>query len=200
MDVFEALETRRSIRQYTTNEPIPNDHFDALIQAARFTPSSFNIQHTRIVRLTDLEKRAALQDAAWGQEQITQAQEVLVLCADVQAWNKQPERYWRNLASDKQTYIVNLLTDFYADKPELQRDEAIRSAALTAQSLMLACKSLGYDSNPMVGFDAHAVGQLVNLPDDYIVCMIICIGQANEQPGPRGGEIPLQHLLVHNHF
>ena len=42
---------------------------------------------------------------------------------------------------------------FYEGKDQLQRDEAMRSCGIAAQTIMLAAKSMGYDSNPMIGFD-----------------------------------------------
>ena len=200
MNVFTALETRRSIRQYTSNNPIPQAHFDALINAVRVSPTSFNIQHWRIVRVLDSALRHQLQEAAWGQEQITGAQELLILCGDIDAWQKKPERYWRNLETSKQNYIVNMLKDFYSSKSQLQRDEAIRSCAIAAQSLMLAANALGYDSNPMIGFDADDVGKIINLPKQHVVTMMITLGKANEAAGVRGGDIPLHELLVMNTF
>lgn len=200
MNVFEALETRRSIRKFQSNEAIPQGDFDALLNAARLTASSFNIQHTRIVRVSDPALRMRIQDAAWGQEQVGGAQELLLFCADTQAWNKQPERYWRNVDTDKQTYIVNLLKEFYRDQPQRQHDEAIRSSALAAQSVMLACKSLGYDSNPMVGFDADAIAKLIHLPSDHIICLMLALGKAAETPHARGGAIELDELLITNTY
>lgn len=200
MNVFTALESRRSIRKYTTNQPIPQDHFDALINAVRVSPTSFNIQHWRIVRVLDGALRSQLQEAAWGQEQITSAQEVFVFCGAINAWQQHPERYWRNLPLEKQTYIVNTLQNFYEGKAQLQRDEAIRSCAIAAQSVMLAAKALGYDSNPMIGFDADAVGNIINLPSNHVIAMILTIGKGNETAGVRGGDIPLENILKTNTF
>ena len=45
------------------------------------------------------------------------------------------------------------IDDYYRDKDQVQRDEAMRSCGIAAQTLMLAAKSMGYDSCPMDGFD-----------------------------------------------
>ena len=58
----------------------------------------------------------------------------------------------------RKAMLVQMLTDFYAGKPQLQRDEAVRSCGMVAQTIMLAARALGYDSCPMIGFDAGCRG------------------------------------------
>ena len=55
---------------------------------------------------------------------------------------------------------------FYEDQEQKQRDEAMRSIGIGAQTLMLGAKAMGYDSCPMIGFDADAVANFINLPED----------------------------------
>jgi nitroreductase len=92
-------------------------------------PTSFNIQHWRFVRISDPQLRADICRAAWGQTQVVQASELLVVTADTMAWDKSPERYWRNTDADTQAMVVGMLTEFYQGREWMQRDEAIRSAA-----------------------------------------------------------------------
>ena len=43
MDIFETIKTRRSIRQFT-DEPVPDDVIDRIIEAATWAPSGLNNQ------------------------------------------------------------------------------------------------------------------------------------------------------------
>lgn len=45
----------------------------------------------------------------------------------------------------------------------MERDEAQRSIGMAMQT-MLAAKSMGYESCPMIGFDVEKVAELVRLP------------------------------------
>ena len=60
----------------------------------------------------------------------------------------------------------------YKGNEQVQRDEAMRSCGIAAQTLMLAAKAMGYDSCPMDGFDFEAVGKLINLPADHLISMV----------------------------
>ncbi len=82
----------------------------------------------------------------------------------------------------------------------MQRDEAMRSCGIAAQTLMLAARTLGYDSCPMIGFDPDAVAKLIRLPGDHVVAMMLAIGKATAPANPRGGQLPLEEVLLINRF
>jgi nitroreductase len=135
-----------------------------------------------------------------GQQQIEDASELIVLCANTQACNDRPERYWANTDENTQNVLVPMLQDFYRDKPQMQRDECMRSCGLAAQTLMLGTKALNYDTCPMIGFDHDAVADIIKLPEDHIVGMIIVMGKAAQTAHERGGQLPLSQVLLDNTF
>jgi len=88
----------------------------------------------------------------------------------------------------------------YEGRGQLQRDEALRSCGMAAQTIMLAAKAMGFDSCPMAGFDFEAVGKLINLPSDHVIAMAIAVGKAMEPARPRGGQLPLDEIMVFDRF
>ncbi len=125
---------------------------------------------------------------------------MIVICADINAWNDRPERYWEKADADTQNLLVPMIDSFYRGKPQLQRDEAIRSCGIAAQTLMLAAKAMGFDSNPMIGFDGEQVANLIKLPDNHLIAMIVAIGKASKAARPRGGQLALDEVLFTNSF
>ena len=89
---------------------------------------------------------------------------------------------------------------FYAGKDQLQRDEAMRSAGLIMQTMMLASKAIGYDSCPMVGFDFDKVAELIHLPKDHAIAAMLVIGKSLKAAWPKPGFIPRSEMVVENHF
>ena len=81
-----------------------------------------------------------------------------------------------------------------------QRDEAMRSCGMAAMNLMLTAKSMGYDTCPMDGFDFDKVGELLNLPKDHIPSMFVCVGKGIKEAMPRGGQLPLDQVVIQNQF
>jgi nitroreductase len=82
----------------------------------------------------------------------------------------------------------------------VQRDEVMRSGGIAAQTMMLAAKAMGYDSCAMDGFDFDAVAKLINLPADHEIVMMIAVGKALSPANPRGGQLPIDRVLLKNTF
>lgn len=200
MDAIEAIRQRRAVKHFDPNHRFSAEELKSLLDVAIQTPSSFNIQHWRIVNVTDPALRAQLREAAYDQPQVTDASLLFVICADIKAWEKDPQRYWFNAPKEAQDILVPWIHPFYNDKAQLQRDEAMRSVGLMLQTLMIAAKAMGYDSCPMIGFDIDKVGQLIRLPADYAVGAMLVIGKGIQPAWPKPGFIPMDEMFVENHF
>ena len=60
MDLIDAIYRRRSIKHYDKNHVLTNGEEKKLLEAAVQAPSSFNIQHWRLVILRDPALRAKI--------------------------------------------------------------------------------------------------------------------------------------------
>ncbi|MGY5146659.1 MAG: nitroreductase family protein [Candidatus Nitrosopumilus sp. bin_7KS] len=76
----------------------------------------------------------------------------------------------------------------------------MRSCGIAAQTIMLAAKSMGYDSNPMIGFDPQKVAEIIKLPDEHIISMLIAIGKQTKPAMPRGGQLPISKVVFTDKF
>ena len=200
MDTFDAIESRRSIKSFDINHKMRTDEIEKILQSAILSPTSYNIQNWRFVTVTNQELKNKLSELSHGQKQVLEASLVVILCADLNSWNKDPERYWKNIPKKPRKILVNSLRNSYHGKPQQQRDEAMRSCGMAAQTIMLAAKSMGYDTCPMKGFDYEEVGKLINLPDDHVIVMMIVIGKASKPASPRGGQLTLSEIVFEDHF
>lgn len=200
MHVLEAIQQRRSVKQYQPDHQLTEAEFQKLMEHVILSPTSFNIQHWRLVRITDSAMREQAKEIAWGQSHVQEASELIVFCGQLDAWKDKPERYWRNADDATCTYLVNMMQDFYQDQQAVQRDEVMRSCAMAAQTLMLTAKAMGYDTNPMIGFDRQKMAELIHLPDNYEIAMIVVLGKAKEPAHARGGQLALNEVLFENTF
>jgi len=200
MDVRTAIETRRAIKQFDANHTMTDRELEDLMSLTLLSPTAFNIQHWRFVLVRNPELREAIRAVSWMQPQITDAWLLVIICADLQAWNKQPERYWRNASDDIREGIVTAIGEYYRERPQIQRDEAMRSCGIAAQTLMLAAKSMGYDSCPMDLSDFDEVAKLICLPVDHAIAMFVAIGKGTRDPWPRAGQLPMDEVVIVNHF
>ncbi len=200
MKTKDAITNRRSIKAFDPNHQIPDAIANELISLAMLSPTAFNIQHWRFVIVSDANIRKEIREVAWEQPQVTDASLLIILCADLKAWEKRPERYWVNAPAEAQEYILPAMDAYYRDNEQTQRDEVMRSCGIAAQTLMLAAKSMDYDSCPMDGFYFDAVARLIKLPDDHVIAMFVAIGKGIKAASPRGGQLSLNEVVIQNGF
>ncbi len=200
MNIKEAIKSRRSVKHFDPDHIMTEAEIEELMRHAILSPTAFNIQHWRFVRVEDKEKRQQIQDASWGQSQVTEASLLLVLCADLNAWEKQPERYWRDAPQEVRDYLLPAIENYYTNHHQAQRDECIRSTSIAAMTIMLMAKEMGYDSCPMDGFDFDKVAKIINLPHDHIITMMIAIGKKRMDARPRSGQLPLEAVFFKDSF
>ena len=200
MKTLDAIRSRRSVKHYDASHNMSEEEINELLSLAILSPTAFNIQNWRFVTVADPELRKQIREVAWDQSQVTDTSLFIIICADLKSWEKQPERYWLNAPQEVQDFMLPAIDDYYRGKDQVQRDEAMRSCGIAAQTLILAAKSLGYDSCPMDGFDYEKVGELINLPDDHVIAMFVAIGKGTKEPWPRPGQLSLDEVVIKNKF
>jgi nitroreductase len=200
MDTLEAIYKRRSVKQFDPAHRLSEQETSNLLEAAIQSPTSFNAQHWRFVLVTDPALRSKIRELGNDQSQITDASLLVIMTADIQAWNKQPERYWANAPTEVADLLVGWIRPFHEGKEALQRDEAMRSIGMAMQTLMLAAKAMGYDSSPMIGYDYEAVAKLINLPSDHCMGPLVAIGKGTKEAWPKPGQLPLSEVVFENGF
>ena len=200
MDTFDAVKERRSVKHYDQNHKLSDEEIEKLMSLAVLSPTSFNIQNWRFVMVQDPEIRQEIRSASWDQAQVTDASLLLVICADLKSWKKNPSQYWKDAPKEAQDFLVPAMGEFYEGKEQLQRDEAMRSCGIVAQTLMLVAKSMGYDSNPMIGFDPQKVAEIIDLPDEHVISMLMVIGKQTKPAMSRGGQLPLSDIVFTDRF
>jgi len=200
MQTLEAIEKRRAIKHYDPQHKLTNQEIERLFSHAILSPSSFNIQNWRFVAITEQAQKEKIKAASWNQAQVGDASLVVLICADLKAWEKNPERYWANAPKEAQDVLVPMIGKFYNGNETLQRDEAMRSVGISAQTLMLTAKALGYDSCPMIGFDPVEVAKIIKLPGDHVIGMMLVVGKAVQEAKARGGQLPLNDVVFRESF
>jgi nitroreductase len=200
MNVTQAITERRSVKAFDPQHRMSEQEINQLMSLAMLSPTAFNIQNWRFVLVTDPVLRQQIRAASWNQAQVEEATLLIVLTADLNAWAKQPERYWKNAPKAASDVLVSMIGQYYQSNDQVQRDEAMRSCGMAATTLMLAAKEMGYDTCPMDGFDFAAVSKLLNLPADHIPTMFVVVGKALKAAAPRGGQLAMDEVVVYNQF
>ena len=157
MNLFDAIQTRRSIRAYQQRALEPGK-LQTVLEAIRQAPSAGNLQAYQVHVIRDEAKKRALAGAALGQEFLASAPAVLVFCAV-------PARSAKYGRRGAELYCVQDAT------------VAVAYAQLAATALGLATCWVG-------AFEEGAVCRALNLPAGERPLAILPIGYGAENPSP----------------
>ena len=86
MDIFEAMQKRKSVRSYE-DRPVPVESLTKLLEAARIAPSARRVQPWHFIVITDKEKREELSKGMFA-KWLHNAPVVVAACGDVKASSK----------------------------------------------------------------------------------------------------------------
>jgi nitroreductase len=200
MNTLEAIKERRSIKYFDPNHEMTATEISTLMEHTLLSPTSFNMQNWRFVVVKNREIKEQLKAASFNQAQVSDASIVILVCGDLNAWAKDPQRYWKNAPEQVKAQIVPMIGGFYQNNPQLQRDEAMRSAGIAGQTIMLVAKAMGYDSCPMIGFNEKKVAEIINLPDDNVLGLMIVIGKATQPAKSRSGQLDMSEVVFFDSF
>lgn len=197
MDFREIVTNRRSVKAFDTNHEITDEALKSIFEQVVLGPSSFNLQHWHFVVVREAARKAALRKYAMNQAQVEEASVCIAVVGRLDAHERAGEVFAESPPKVRDT-MVPMIERFYGDKPEFQRDEAIRSCSLAAMTLMYAAQDHGYATGPIIGFDPAAVSKEIGLGADEFPVMLVVIGKQVSQMRPRAMRFPLAKVVTFN--
>jgi putative NAD(P)H nitroreductase len=180
MDLFEAINNRRSVHNFIAGRKIPKEDLETLFGYVTKSPSSWNLQPWKFLVIDDEEMKAEIRKMAWDQHIVTDCSALVLVLGD-----KDPHRnkamifdQWRSngiindMVHAKWTEAVSMV---YPTERE-QLEFAIRNSSFAAMTLMLAAFGMGLVSCPMIGFDKKAVSNYIGVKDGWILSFMVALG------------------------
>jgi nitroreductase len=159
MDLYQALENRRSVRKYTA-DPVADAQLRKLLDAARIAPSWSNMQGWKFLVVRDQQKKeqlaASLPEKNPAFKAMTRASVVIVLCADPKASGNQDGK------------------DYY-----------LLDAGQAMLQFMLAAHAEGLGTCWVAWFDEAKAREACKVPPGQRIVALSPLGVPERQPLPR---------------
>lgn len=195
------IESRASTGRYQADRPLSDRQVDELVSLATRAPSAYNCQNWKFVAVRSPAAKARLHAAAYGQQQVLDAAVTFIICGTLAAHRDlarilQPAVDAGVIAEATRETWVAMATASHQDNPQLQRDEALRSASLAAMTLMLAAQGMGLASGAMSGFDAAAVTDAFALDANELPVILVTVGYPAAGNRPQKPRRPLPEVLA----
>jgi nitroreductase len=165
------LNWRYATKQFDPARKISPEHWAALEEVLRLTPSSFGLQPWKFIVVADPALRAKLAPASWGQTQITDASHLVVLAAKNELGEPEVDAFLAHAAQSRGV-AVEALADYRGlmlGKVVHGMDDATRNAWARNQAyialgnLLTSAALLGIDACPIEGFDRAQYDEILGL-------------------------------------
>ncbi|WP_409305828.1 nitroreductase family protein [Peribacillus sp. SCS-155] len=183
--VKDAIESRHSIRKFS-DSPIPQETLREILDLVRLSPSAWNLQPWQFHVVTDTDLKMRLQEAAYGQQQVTSAAAVIMVASDMENISANlmatvhpglpPER--------KEEEVANLSGFFNNMSVEERGQWGLTQTNIALGFLLLAIQGAGFASVPMLGFDQEKVKEILGLPNHIRFAAMVPIGLAAAEGYP----------------
>jgi len=164
-ETLNIISERRSVRKFT-GDSVEKKHVQQIIEAGTMAPSAMNKQPWKFYVVNNKEKIKLLSD------EIRKVAET-ILHLDLKAFQKETDPVFHGAP------IVIFISTTIKD------EWGPIDVGMCAQNMMLAAKSLGYDSCP-IGFARAIEKSLVyydmHIPKEEKIQLAIVIGKGNEKP------------------
>jgi nitroreductase len=198
--VVDSILSRSAAKYYDPSVSLSDDRISELVRITTTAPTSFHLQNWRFIAVRTPEAKARLKPIAWNQPPITDAAVTFIICGQLADSSVIPARLAPLVEAGVMPAAMvpeweNPARGLYAEHPQRQRDEAVRSGAIAATAMMYVARSWGLGSTPMIGFDAEAVAREFALAEDEVPVMLLSVGA--ERPGnwPQKPRRPVADVL-----
>ncbi|GAA0321607.1 nitroreductase family protein [Bacillus carboniphilus] len=199
----DVMKNRKSIRKYK-NKKIPNEVIHEIFELTKTAPSSWNLHHWKFIIIEKEETKKMVYPIAYNQEQVATCSHLIVVLGDTEAYKNLEKVYSEQVKAGymteevKNRFMENIPLH-YQLKKSFGIYDAIRNASLAAMQLMLAAKSFGVDSCPMLSFKEPELKEVLQIPNRYYPTMLISLGYG-DTPAYNTVRLPVEELICFDRF
>jgi len=181
-----SLNWRYATKQYDSTKKLTEEQVTDVIEAINYAPTAYGLQPFRIIHVKTEGLRAKLREAAYGQPQVTDASDILVLVAHRAVKSEHINDYMdrivevRGMERGMLTGFSDHIQGAVAKMNEDQMTAWNARQAYIGLGFGLAMAAhLGIDSSPMEGFNPQAVNEALGLTEDTAV-VLLALGYRSE--------------------
>ena len=171
MDVYEAIQTRSSVRGYRS-DAVEDATLKRLLDAARLAPSGKNGQPWTFIVVRDPETRRRLVDACKGQAFIAEAPVVIAACGREELAYQKMGGYWNSLPVD---------------------------IGISLEHLMLAAAAEGLGTCWIGAFIEEQVREILGVPAEVKIVALTPVGYPRGARAGKPRK-PLDEIIMHERW
>ena len=150
-----------------SDKPVSDAMLMAVYDLMRWGPTAANSTPARFLFLTSMEAKLRIKPLLnrGNREKSMAAPAIAIIGYDLDFPNHMPRLFVRDTT----------IADYYKDKPEETRTDALRNGTLQGAYFIIAARALGLDCGPMGGFDRDGVDKEffagTNIKSNFLVAL-----------------------------
>ena len=180
MSLKDKLAWRFATKKFDPSKKLSEEQLNELLETVRLAPSSYGLQHYKILVIKDPEVKAKLREAAYGQAQLTHSSHVIVFAAETGIGEDYVKNYVdeiakvRNVERDNLAGFEKVIMGVVDQLAEDQKTVWAQKQAYIALGVLLtAAAEMGIDACPMEGFDAAKFNEILGLKEKGLTATVI---------------------------
>ena len=174
MNLLELISKRKSVRKYLEKH-IPDEDLRKVLEAGRLAPSWMNVQSWKFILVKSQENKDLLSELSIGQQQVKNADALIVCIADTNAWEEAKITHIKNPALNPALQCENALLIRTME----QVIYPVSYMMLTAESLGISSCIIGAMGSEITQIQPEIyakVKESLNLKEGQILSTIITLG------------------------
>ena len=171
-DVLDALKWRYAVKKFDPDRKLEPGQIEKLKEAFNLTATSYGLQPIRMLVIRDPKLQETLVPHSYGQRQVADASDLLVLCIETTIDSAYIQAYFDRVRHVRGTpedvlrpFQDSLQRSFEGKMPSEIRVWATHQAYLALGNLLTVCAYERIDACPMEGFDPRAFDEVLGLDE-----------------------------------
>lgn len=185
---LEALKYRYATKKFDQQKKISDQHLHEILEAGRFSPSSFGLQAYKFVVIGNDKLKRDLFNACYQQEQITSCSHLIVIQAKKEISKDYIKDFIALLAKERKIpfeqlhdYQVLIEASILGGQESAQLvDWNKRQAYIALGMMMSACALMKIDSCPMEGFTKGDLDNLIGTDTQFETAVLLAVGYRSQ--------------------
>jgi len=176
MDIYEAAISRRSVRRFK-DIAVAYDALERCVNAARLAPTGRNRQLCEYIIVDDEQ----LLPKVFG---------------SLTMWAGQPRATGDPLPEHlPKAYIITLINSKLEAELGGTRRVTSYDVGMAVENMILVALEQGIGTCPIMAFEPDALKQVVNVPDNYEIALVLVLGYPDESPVTEVSDGPIEYWI-----
>ncbi len=181
MNIIKNLNWRYATQKFDSDRKVSDKDFEMLMEAVRLSPSSLGLQPWKFVVVKNKDIRKKLREEGSGQDKVTDASHIIVLCRLERITTEYIDRYIELVAKTRNVSVESLksyrqsrVDSMEAKTKEEQEAWMNQQVYLALGVLLTSCAISDIDACPMGGFDKEKFDEILNLKQYGLKSQVLC--------------------------